>query len=49
MNWAASPEGYDIGPVADAALNGDGGFHTSSDLLVVNDKSFASRIFCFAV
>jgi hypothetical protein len=27
-NWAAYPEGYDVGSVADAMVNGDGGFYS---------------------
>ena len=32
MNWAAYPEGYDVGSVADAMVNGDGRFHAPAQL-----------------
>ncbi len=28
MNWAAYPEGYDVGAITDAVIHGDGGFCT---------------------
>ena len=32
MNWAAYPEGYDVGSVADPVVNGEGGFHAPGKL-----------------